>query len=700
MISADKSKAIQNRRVCYWCALPINDKHIQVCPRCGHSDIDDRRARPTRQEPRLINPLPHPWHRLQMREGGTVILSGNKGSGKAQPLDAKVLTPSGWKLMGELEVGDRIVDPDGGEGEVLEIFERGKRPVFTIETQSGARTRCCEDHLWLVQSYNQRRNGQYQVRSTAELLERGIQYINKSTGYNLYNWDIPLNAALQGDARVSIPMAPYLLGALIGDGTIIEGSPTISNSDSYILQRIEKESIALDPELRLAFNSGNTFRITTPKRGPYIKNSVRAALEELEIWGHNAYSKFIPSVCFQLPIEDRIDLLRGLMDTDGDIQNKGQTITFNTSSNRLALDVQRLVREMGGTAKLSKPRQTTYTYKNEKKTGAPSWRIYIKTPFCPFGCPRKVERWKEQKIRNPIVSIHPDGEETVRCIRVSTARNLYITDDYIVTHNTSICLKISPTLFISTEQEIEEVAHAWYRIMGESGVQVPIITNTYSWEQLEEDLLQLKAGDRVIVDSISQLATGPESSEVVRRVIEHVRKAGAIAVFIAQFTKDGGMLGPNMLNHMVDVVCTIPDDDLGMRRLTASKNRFGSLFAQYFTLTEKGVEEQEFPYAYSVEGSAGNYSLQMYPMKPSKFGGIFESLVEANVFIEGMASCAIRCSGYRSGFAEPSDVEWRRIFAEQHGLMWVSPEVAREKILQAQEEQENEMARRGQPREM
>lgn len=347
MISADKSKAIQNRRVCYWCALPINEPHIQICPRCGGSDIDSRRARPSKQEPRLIDPLPHPWHRLQMREGGTVILSGNKGSGK-----------------------------------------------------------------------------------------------------------------------------------------------------------------------------------------------------------------------------------------------------------------------------------------------------------------------------------------------------------------TSICLKLSPTLFISTEQEIEEVAHAWYRIMANSGVQVPIITNTYSWEQLEEDLLQLKRGDRVIVDSISQLATGPESSDVVRRVIEHVRKAGAVAVFIAQFTKDGGMLGPNMLNHMVDVVCTIPDDDLGLRRLTASKNRFGSLFAQYFTLTGNGVEEQDFPYAYSVEGSAGNYSLRLFPMKPSKFGGIFDALVDAGCLIEGYASCAIACRGYRAGFAEPSDVEWRRIFAEQHGLEWITPENAHQMILDAQQEQETELAARGRPREM
>lgn len=626
------------------------------------------------------------------------MLSGNKGSGKAQPLDAKVLTPSGWKTMGSLQVGDVIVDPDGGIGEVLRIFERGIRPVFSIETQSGARTRCCGDHLWLVQSYNQRRTGTHQIRTTDELIQRGVHYDNKPTGYRLYNWDLPLINELPGES--SIPMSPYLLGALLGNGAIGKGSPLISNSDTYVLQRVTDEARKLDSALRLMFVEGNTYRISSPRRGPYIKNQVKKALKQLKVWGHDAYSKFIPRICFRMEPQSRVDLLRGLMDTDGDISKKGSTITFNTSSNQLALDVQLLVRELGGTAKIYDPRRTTYTYKGEKKTGAPSWRVSIKTPFCPFGCPRKVERWKKSTIRNPIVSIQPAGEEQVRCIQVSTARNLYITDDYLVTHNTTLCLKMSPTLFISTEQELEEVAHSWYRIMADSPSTIPVLTSVYTWEQLEDDLLQVKHGDRIVVDSISQLATGPESSDVVRRIIEHVRKAGAIAVFIAQFTKEGGMLGPNMLNHMVDVVCTIPDDELGLRRLTASKNRFGDLFSQYFTLSAKGVEEQTFPYAYSVEGSAGNYSLKLFPMKPSKFGGIFEQLVEAGIPIEGMASCAVACSGYRTGFAEPPDTHWRKLFAEQHGLTWVSPEDAQEMMLEASRERNEHITRKGTPREL
>ena len=244
---------------------------------------------------------------------------------------------------------------------------------------------------------------------------------------------------------------------------------------------------------------------------------------------------------------------------------------------------------------------------------------------------------------------------------------------------TSICMKVSPTVFISTEQEIQEVGHAWYRIMGEEA-SVPLMSNCWSWEQLQEDLLVLQKGDRVIVDSVSQFATGPKSQEVVKAIIEHVRKTGAVAWFIAQFTKDGDMLGPNMLNHMVDVVCQIPDDNLGMRRLTASKNRFGGLFARYFALTGEGVTEQDFEYAYSVEGSAGNYSLHLFPLGGAKLNGIFTKMTEAGLLLEGLASAGIQCQGYKDGFAQPSDTEMRKQFAEEHGLTWISPTQAKENI--------------------
>lgn len=246
---------------------------------------------------------------------------------------------------------------------------------------------------------------------------------------------------------------------------------------------------------------------------------------------------------------------------------------------------------------------------------------------------------------------------------------------------TSSCIKLDPKLYVTTEQEIQEVAHAWYRLMPHRPA--PLISNVYAPHELYEDLAFLEAGEIGVVDSISQFSDGPEASKIMKKVIEETRRKGAILIFIAQFTKAGDMKGPNMLNHMVDAIVEIPDDPLGMRQLTAKKNRFGDLWSQYFTFTKHGeLVEQPFDYAYTVEGSAGNYRLHLFPMSGAKLDGILKELAENNILIEGMASAAVKSRGYQHGFAEPPDSDRRKEFAIRHGLQWVGPEEACELLKQ------------------
>lgn len=253
---------------------------------------------------------------------------------------------------------------------------------------------------------------------------------------------------------------------------------------------------------------------------------------------------------------------------------------------------------------------------------------------------------------------------------------------------TSSCIKLNPTAYITTEQEVQQVSHAWYRLMPDQ--KPPVISNCYSMEQLDEDLMGLAEGEIGVIDSISQFADGIHSSRIMKKVIERARDQGAIIIFIAQFTKAGEMKGPNMLNHMVDVICKIPQDDLGLRQLKAEKNRGGDLWSQYFTFNERGeLIPQEFEYAYTIEGPSGNYHLHLFPMAGSKLGGIFKVLSENKVDITGMASAGVKCNGYSTGFAEPPDAPQRRMFAEKHGLTWVDPQTAKQLLIEkAQEEPE------------
>lgn len=250
----------------------------------------------------------------------------------------------------------------------------------------------------------------------------------------------------------------------------------------------------------------------------------------------------------------------------------------------------------------------------------------------------------------------------------------------------TICVAAGPTIISSSEQENEEVAAIWYRV--HKDLPAPILSTCTSWEELEDDLMTLGEGELGLVDSISQLASGPTTPLILKRAVKQIREKGALAIFITQYTKNGEMLGPNELRHMVDVVATIPDDPFGLRRLSVEKNRFGALFTQYFSLGEEGVKEQSFRWAYSVEGPPGRYSLHLYPMAGAKWSGIFAALERANVTVEASASAAVASSIYRTGFVEPDDVEWRMKFAEDHGLQWIGPGRALELLVESKEEED------------
>jgi len=247
---------------------------------------------------------------------------------------------------------------------------------------------------------------------------------------------------------------------------------------------------------------------------------------------------------------------------------------------------------------------------------------------------------------------------------------------------TTIALHCNPARFATSEQQVEMAHRTWVRVVKqhEPSASVPLFSAIGSWIDLEEDLIGIQEGELVIVDSISQLALSHETVGVVKKVVEKIQEARARAIFIAQHTKDGDMLGPNQLRHLVDVVADIPPDNAGIRRLSISKNRFGGLFAQYFALEDSGVTHPDFPYAYSVEGPTGNYSLHLYPNRGAKLAGIFKDLDDKGLRISESASAAIRCNLYEEGYAEPVDASQRKKFAELHGLTWIDPITANNMI--------------------
>lgn len=362
------------------------------------------------------------------QSGSGAFLCDDMGIGKAQPLDANVLTPIGWRRIGDLKVGDVVADPDGGVGEVTGVYAQGEREVFRVTTADGESTECCGEHLWLVQTPNDRtRGGKSRVLA---LNAFGGELRGESGNGQIYSkWFVPVCAPIGFKAPIEgSHIDPYLLGALLGDGCFRAHTTTFTSADPSTIRRVKN---ALPHGLTLKRGGRYGWRITHGKPGE--PNCITDALRELGLYGKGSSEKHVPPTYMHGRVEDRLALLRGLMDTDGTCGKRG-ACTFTSTSRRLADDVADLVRSLGGIAS-TWTRITRYTHKGKKKSGRRSWTVSVRLPANPFSLKRKMRRWSPPKLARAIAAVEAVGVKETRCIRVSTKRRLYVTDGYIVTHN-------------------------------------------------------------------------------------------------------------------------------------------------------------------------------------------------------------------------------------------------------------------------
>ena len=175
-------------------------------------------------------------------------------------------------------------------------------------------------------------------------------------------------------------------------------------------------------------------------------NALKETLKGLGLWGLKSEEKFVPAAYLTASREARLDLLRGLLDTDGWVERWG-SLRFCSTSEKLAHNVVELVRSLGGWCTVSSKR-TSYTYLGEKKEGRRAYvcNIHHDDPKSLVLLSHKRDRAPakpERRWRPVFVSIDPSGVEETRCIAVTHPSRLYITDDYVVTHNTSFALNIA-----------------------------------------------------------------------------------------------------------------------------------------------------------------------------------------------------------------------------------------------------------------
>lgn len=385
--------------------------------------------------------------------GRHMVFYGPPGVGKCQPLYSKVLTPTGFVKMGDIKVGDTVIAANGDYATVLGVFPQGKRKVYEMTLSDGSKCRSGDEHLWKVQTRRDRLEGKYRIVQTQDMLDD----IYCKDEANRLNYSIQTVQNISMESKQFI-VSPYIMGALIGDGSFRyrKGKPIIfSNADKEILDKINTE---LPNGLFLKKKGGRTHQNRYDYNIMKENDSDEAIsnrkmfyneIERLGLVGTYSHDKFIPCEYKYSSYEQRVELLRGLLDTDGSIVTTG-AIRYDTASIRLANDVIELVRSLGGSA-MARRRETGY--KNNDGDFIRCRDSYVVTisftdDIIPFALTRKAERITPNKFKHKFVqSIEYIGEEECQCIYIDHPSHLYVTDDYIVTHNTTIARILTSFLY-------------------------------------------------------------------------------------------------------------------------------------------------------------------------------------------------------------------------------------------------------------
>jgi hypothetical protein len=356
---------------------------------------------------------------------------------EAEPLTSKILTPTGFQTMADMVVGSRVIGANGRPCRVTQVKDCGVYDVYRITFSDSTSVECSPGHLWTVEDVYSTRK--ILTLSTAQLAENyRMEY---KCGQVMYRYRVPLCSTVLFDkTNVELPLDPYLLGVLLGDGSVKNRHYlAVSTSDYEILEAFQKllpvgmkvGGIQARSEPSSSLRGGKAlikgFQIINevppgPKRGV-----AGLIVESAGILGLSAHDKHVPNAYKFASSEDRLRVLQGLMDTDGT-----HTGMFDTTSRQLAEDVQFLAQSLGGWG--------TFRARPLNKCGNASYRVFIKLPdgMAPFRLKRKLDRYtKTDRPRKSIIDISFVDRRPVRCISVDAPDGLYLTDHCIVTHNSA-----------------------------------------------------------------------------------------------------------------------------------------------------------------------------------------------------------------------------------------------------------------------
>lgn len=390
----------------------------------------------------------------QFRE---VFVIWARKNGKALSLDTEIPTPNGWTTMADVHAGDYVFGQDGAPSRVLVESEIFHKPMYLVKFEDGAEVKASEDHLWTVRVRKHKYNNGMRTMTTGDMF--GNVYHERSDGKGReYRYRVPMSAPVEYQEQ-DLPIDPYVLGVWLGDGTSSAAQITCGDEDidDMIYNLSGRGYPVYARKYKGRVEKGAAWLISVGyvgKTGHGNKNILKEQLDALGVTNN----KHIPDIYMRGSVEQRMELLRGLMDTDGYASKAGQC-EFCQKNERLVDQLIELCASLGIKA--------TKRSKEARCNGAPAGTVYQAQFFtdrdrCCFRLGRKADRLKsklsDRMGYKTIVSIERIDDEPSKCISIDNESHLYLAGrNYTTTHNSSLGAAVELYMLVADREGAPQI---------------------------------------------------------------------------------------------------------------------------------------------------------------------------------------------------------------------------------------------------
>lgn len=363
-----------------------------------------------------------------------------------------------WTTIGDLSVGEEIFSPSGMPVKITEVIPIPTlRKMYRVTGTDGRSIVASESHLWTVKdmrkSYDM--SSGWETLTTAEILGRGL--LAKSGTYKAFR--LPKQAELLGLPEKNLELDPYILGLWLGDGTTLDGTVTVGGGDlPETIRQLEHRGATIYSKHE---TRPGVWRVRIHIDGM----PMRGILNDIGVLG----DKHVPESYLTASTNQRLELLRGLLDSDGHVTNSG-CAAFSNTNRALSDAVMFLARSLGFVPRLKERAAKLYD-KECNATFNVIFRVYDTDPM-PFSIERKAGSFRfsrpaRSRLHTSIESIVEVDSEPSTCISVDSDDHLFLAGrDLLPTHNTTNARKKGQVWGVSSAGDVSSIVLRHFRKVG------------------------------------------------------------------------------------------------------------------------------------------------------------------------------------------------------------------------------------------